>query len=184
MQNRPFEFGLLVGRFQMLHLGHQRMIDRAAECCRQVGILIGSSDESGTFRNPFSYELRKELLEKVYGSRISVSPLPDIHVGNVPAWGEYVLDTAEQAFGVRPDLFISGREERREHWFSGPGGRYLNELLIPKTLEISASDCRDALLRGDRILWESLTDPRLHPEFERLSEIVTAAKDRKETGSI
>ncbi|MBO4411520.1 MAG: adenylyltransferase/cytidyltransferase family protein, partial [Lachnospiraceae bacterium] len=70
MSEKPFRFALLVGRFQMLHLGHADMIRKALECADQVGILIGSSQESGTRTNPFSYELRAEILKKVFGEQI------------------------------------------------------------------------------------------------------------------
>ena len=184
MTERPFEFGLLVGRFQMLHLGHQDMIGKALGCCRRVGILIGSSNESGTWRNPFSYEVRKELLEKIYGGQVLTAPLPDIHVGNVPRWGEYVLEEAGKAFGRLPDLFITGKEARRESWFSGPAGTGLAELEIPKTVGISASELREMLLLGERTRWERFTDPVIHPEFDRLRALVIKAEACRETGSV
>ena len=181
---KPFRFGLLVGRFQMLHLGHEDMIDKALGCCSEVGILIGSSNESGTRQNPFTYETRKGLLQKIYGDRVIIAPLPDIHVGNVPRWGEYVLEEAEKAFGRKPDLFITGKEIRRESWFSGPAGIGLAELEIPKTVEISGSELREMLENGEKERWERFTDLRIHPEFERLREWVIEAKDKKETGSV
>ena len=110
---KPFEFALLVGRFQMLHIGHEDMIRRALGSAKKVAVLIGSSNECGTAKNPFSYELRAELLRKVFGDRILIAPLPDIHLGNVPGWGEYVLETCVKAFGRMPDLFVTGKEPRR-----------------------------------------------------------------------
>ena len=181
---KPFEFGLLVGRFQMLHLGHEDMIGKALGCCRKVGILIGSSNESGTWQNPFSYEVRKEIIEKIYGNQVVIAPLPDIHVGNVPRWGEYVLEEAEKAFGRLPDLFITGKEVRRESWFNGPTGIGLAELEIPKTIEISASELREMLLSGDEENWKKFTDEAIHSEFDRLRKLVVKAENCRETGSI
>ena len=49
---KPYNSGIIVGRFQTFHNGHKDMIDRAVELCEEVGIFIGSSQESGTFKNP------------------------------------------------------------------------------------------------------------------------------------
>ena len=85
--DKPFALGILVGRFQTLHAGHQQMIETALSLCARVGIFVGSSQESGTRKNPFPYELRRKMLENLFGDRISIYPLPDIGVGNTAAWG-------------------------------------------------------------------------------------------------
>ena len=50
---KPFALGILVGRFQVVHAGHEQMIRTAMALCDRVGIFIGSSQESGTSKNPF-----------------------------------------------------------------------------------------------------------------------------------
>ena len=115
--DKPFALGILVGRFQTLHAGHQQMIETALSLCDQVGIFVGSSQESGTQKNPFPYALRKRMLEKLFGDRVGVYPLPDIGVGNTAAWGDYVLENVMQRFGRMPDLLVSGKETRRLDWF-------------------------------------------------------------------
>lgn len=181
---KPFRLALLVGRFQMLHLGHEDMIGKALGAADEVGILIGSSNEEGTYQNPFSFEVRREILKKIYGDRVRIAPLEDIHVGNVPRWGEYVLEEAEKAFGALPDLFVTGKEPRRVSWFDGPRGEGIAELEIPKTVEISASELREMLIRGDEENWKKFTDPAIHAEFERLRTLVLKAQNNRVTGSI
>ena len=50
--SKPFSLGIMVGRFQTLHIGHEQMIRTGLELCDEVGIFIGSSQESGTEKNP------------------------------------------------------------------------------------------------------------------------------------
>ena len=87
---KPFALGILVGRFQVVHAGHEQMIRTAMALCDRVGIFIGSSQESGTSKNPFPYALRRQLLENLFGGGVEIYPLPDIGVGNTagsfPAW--------------------------------------------------------------------------------------------------
>ena len=112
-EKKPYGLGLIVGRFQGIHKGHEMMIDSALAVCGEVAVFVGSSQESGTSKNPFTYNMRREMLERLYGDRIKVFPLPDAGLGNCAAWGEYVIKNAVERTGKRPDLAVSGKEERR-----------------------------------------------------------------------
>ena len=184
MKRRPYRLGIIVGRFQIFHAGHEFMIDKAVELCENVGIFIGSSQESGTYKNPFTYETRKGLIEAVYGDKIKVFPLPDIGVGNNNKWGDYVIENVEERFDTDPDLFISGKEERRIDWFDSVKGLTISELYVPKTVEISASQMREFMIRGDDISWRRYTDPRLWDRFEDLRKEVLRSHVNQYTSSI
>ena len=182
--NKPFELGLIVGRFQTFHLGHGSVFDRALSVCRRVGVFIGSSQESGTQNNPFTYETRRDMLKRVYGDKIEIFPLPDIGVGNTAKWGSYVLDRAFDCFGRLPDLLISGREARRADWLDSERGRKIAELYLPKTVEMSATQMRRYFIEGDAESWKKYTDPALWDCFDALRGEVLASESNRETASI
>lgn len=184
MSDKRFSSGVLVGRFQTLHSGHEMMIDTAISICDEVGVFVGSSQESGTFKNPFSYELRESLLRKIYGAKIKIFPLPDLGVGNNSTWGEYVMRNIKEKMGAYPDLHISGKEGRRASWFGGVEGASMSELYIPKSIDISASEMREFFIKGDFESWKKYTNPALWSEFEKLKEIVISVKDITETASL
>ena len=69
MSNKPYKLGIVVGRFQSFHTGHENMINTAVMMCDKVLLLVGSSQESGTMKNPFTYEERKRILHKISGIR-------------------------------------------------------------------------------------------------------------------
>lgn len=181
---KPYNLGIIVGRFQSFHNGHKDMLDKALELCETLGVLIGSSQESGTNKNPFTYETRESILRKVYGDRLRICPLPDIGVGNTAKWGDYVVSTVVEVFGAPPDLMISGKEERRVDWMSGEAGRSIAELYIPKTIDISASRMRRFFVENDLESWKEYTDPRLWDSFGELRRIVLAAYENEQTSSI
>ena len=182
--DKPFALGILVGRFQTLHAGHQQMIETALSLCGQVGIFIGSSQESSTRKNPFPYELREKMLENLFGSRVSIYPLPDIGVGNTAAWGDYVLENVKARFGRLPDLLVSGKEARRLDWFDSVEGVRIAELYIPKTIEISASQMREFLLRDDRASWERYVSREIHSLYPELRALMLASQKNERTMSI
>ena len=178
---KEYKLGIIVGRFQVLHLGHTDMIQTAIELCERVGVFIGSSQESGTKKNPFDYEKRKEFLKLCFGDQIEVYPLPDIHVGNNAAWGDYVLSSAKEVLGETPDVFISGEESRRDSWFSEDE---IKEVFIPKTIEISASQMTDFLLSDDKESWVQFIHPALTDKYEEYKNAALLYKDNLSTDSL
>lgn len=181
---KPFRLGILVGRFQTLHAGHEMMVNTAITLCDRVGIFIGSSQESGTNKNPLSYEIREQLLRNVFGDAVEIFPLPDIGVGNTAAWGDYVLHNVEARFGRRPDLLVSGKETRRLDWFDSAGGEKIAELYIPKTIAISASQMRTLLERDAYEEWTHYVNPENHGMYDILRAAVLSARDNLETDSL
>ena len=181
---KAFGLGILVGRFQMIHAGHEMMLNKALELCDEVGLFVGSAQESRTNKNPLTFEEREELLRALFGDTVKVYPLPDIGVGNNCKWGEYVLENVSRRFGRLPDLLISGRESRRSGWLEGETGKGVAELYIPKTVDISATAMREFLIGGDREAWKTYTSPALWDRYGELREIVLASKDNCDTRSI
>lgn len=56
------DVGLIVGRFQIFHDGHMRLIEHAISRSKELLIVIGSHNKSLDCRNPFSSEDRKTML--------------------------------------------------------------------------------------------------------------------------
>ena len=184
MKDHPFQLGLIVGRFQTLHAGHRDMIGKACAVCDRVGVFIGSAQESGTLKNPFTYPERREMLQKVCGDRVEIEPLPDIGVGNNAKLGEYVLANARRAFGKTPDLLVSGKEARRIDWFDSAVGVTVAELYIPKTIDISAARMREFFIRDDRAAWQQYADRVLWDDYDAMRAKVLAAKENLQTDSL
>lgn len=61
---KQFDAIVFNGRFQPLHNGHVEVIRRAGELAEKVIIIVGSSHQPRTFKNPFTFEERKNLLYK------------------------------------------------------------------------------------------------------------------------
>ena len=181
---KPYKLGLVLGRFQTFHKGHKQIIDTAVKLCGEVGVFIGSAQESGTEKNPFTYEQRRSMILRSCKKGVSVYPIDDIGVGNNSAWGEYVINCVKKCCGKTPDLFVSGREARRVDWFDGIEELVLSELYIPKSIEISASDMRKMMLQNDYKEWKKYAPKALWGDFEEMRRITQQSYGNKQTKSI
>ena len=84
---------IFVGRFQPLHKGHIHAIKQALKDYDEVIIGIGSSQESGTLRNPYSYEERVRMIKEKF-PRIKVIPIPDVN--DDEKWVKQILDKVQE----------------------------------------------------------------------------------------
>lgn len=56
------DLAVVIGRFQPFHLGHEHLIQKAYEYADNVLVIIGSSYQARTIKNPFSYKERAEMI--------------------------------------------------------------------------------------------------------------------------
>lgn len=184
MATKPFSLGVVVGRFQTIHSGHEEILHKGIALCDALLILVGSAQESGTEKNPYSYELRERMLRAVFGAEPLIYPLPDIGVGNNSHWGSYVLGKTVEYVGREPDLLISGKEERRVEWFDSVQGLRIAELYLPKTDPISASQMREYLLQDEEDCWRAQSNEKLWPLYKLMRRQVLAAMGNTDTASL
>lgn len=153
MSNFKYNYGLYIGRFQPLHIGHTSVIDKMLSECETVVIAVGSAQESGTEKNPLSFDLRKLLIYSVYseyGDRVIVLPINDRKTySDDPTWGDYLLDRVYEQCGLIPDVIYEGEESVRVHWYDNYN---IPVVKVSRThLPISGTELRKAIIEGNDI---------------------------------
>ncbi len=139
---------LFVGRFQPFHLGHFFVVRDICKEFDEVIIVIGSAQESYTFRNPFTAGERIEMIGRVVQKNfkdkiIYLIPVPDILNNNL--WVTHV-ESLTPKFSV-----VFTRNPLVKKLFEVKG----YEVVEQKFYEgYSASDIRERIAKGER--WENL----------------------------
>jgi|ERR1700742_5173485 len=64
---QKYKYGVLIGRFQPMHLGHQAIINEMIADDVEPIIVLGSAGKNDE-RNPFSFLERFEIIQSVYGN--------------------------------------------------------------------------------------------------------------------
>lgn len=82
--------GLVIGRFQPLHKGHEALIKAAIEDCVDVTVGIGSSTAKPSVQDPFSLDERKAMIHAVFGDQVRIVAIPDIH--DPPNYADHVFE--------------------------------------------------------------------------------------------
>ena len=147
--------------------------------CDRLLILIGSSQECGTERNPLNINTRTKMLRTIYGDNpnIMIYALADMTNENdiCPEWGRYLLDNVDRYIYKNPEVMIYGNDESRSSWFDKKDLKNTTELIINRSeLPISATMLRQLMVEDKRKEWMEFVNPRLHKMYDELrNELMT-----------
>lgn len=177
---KPYDVGLIVGRFQHFHIGHKSLVENAYKLCDRVLILVGSAQESGTLRNPYLPSTRIDVIREIYGRDndiLQVKELNDLtNENDINAdWGRYVLKNVKSHIRKNPSLMVYGNDEFRSKWFDPNDIQDTAELVIPRSrIPISATKLREALVKDDFEYWAKFVDEKTHKMYDRLRKELLA----------
>lgn len=174
---KPYDVGLICGRFQTFHKGHEKLAETGLRLCDRLLFLVGSAQESCTERNPYNVATRIEMIKKVYPyEEVMVYALSDLTNENdiCPEWGQYLLQHVHQIIYKNPEIMIYVNDESRSGWFDKKDLKNTTELIINRAeLPISATQLRMLMLEDKREEWMTLVNPKLHSMYDRLrSELI------------
>jgi bifunctional NMN adenylyltransferase/nudix hydrolase len=94
---KKYDIAVFIGRFQPFHIGHMKVIERALAVAENVLILIGSIDTPRSYRNPFTYDERVDMIAdtfQVYRGRMQFTGIQD-YTYNDTLWIEQVQYAVE-----------------------------------------------------------------------------------------
>lgn len=172
--DKPYDTGLLVGRFQTYHVGHQSLVKTGLTLCDRLLVLVGSSQECGTERNPLDVETRIEIIRACHPTdRVMIHGLADMTDENDvrPEWGRYLLGHVDRYIYKAPELMIYGNDEARSRWFDPDDIKDTSEFIVNRgTIPVSATMLRELMVRDERREWMKWVSPKLHKFYDRIRD--------------
>jgi cytidyltransferase-like protein len=151
--------GLLVMRGQPFHVGHARTLTKAIEVCDKVVVALGSTQEFGTSKNPFTFSERKRMIKNYcldkanslngpYWENVTITGLRDIN--DAHRWPDYVLDEVHRQTGYIISTVFGGTSYDC-HWFKSKQVKIeIVDRADPSIPFVSGSMIREMLLYGDK----------------------------------
>lgn len=183
--SRSKDLTVFIGRFSPFHNGHGDVLERALNTSKAVLVLVGSSGQARTTKNPFTFEERKDMIEAFASSlgkrsQLIVLPIYD-HPYNDNAWIRGVqdaVDTAKTALvdiiGLNPTVYLTGADRDRSTWYLNAFGNFFKMDILTSTphgLDLSATQVRSILFDGTHTLGD-VRSILPSTTFERLKSFV------------
>lgn len=170
---KNYDCGLIVGRFQSLHLGHVKLIETSTQLCDRTLILIGSAQEAGTRLNPFDVLTRTKMIRQVFPNEeeVLVHSISDFEDPDKD-WGDYVLEHCKRYFFKEPDIFIYGSDRTKsDPWFTEEQMYRTSQMIVSREgIKTSGTKMRECLMGDLRIEWMNGTHPKLHKMYDELRQ--------------
>ncbi len=149
-----FDCLVFIGRFQPPHLGHLAVIHEALKRARQVIVLMGSSWQARSMRNPWHFNERRDMLRSAFDNdenvRLAVVPLLDALYNN-DVWvrdvQRKVRDIASPHGARLPRIGLIGASRGQSSYYLSLFPQW-ESVSVPLVEGISASQIRERLFRS------------------------------------
>ena len=156
-----------IGRFNPFHNGHAHVLKRALETSKLVIVLVGSSGQARSLKNPFTFDERKEMIENWHTSlnsfhhadklgALRILPIRD-YPYNDALWIRQVQSSVKKCMttfcktmgGILTDVAITGSNRDESTWYLNAFPQWRQTLLKPhridNSMNVSATDVRNWL---------------------------------------
>jgi bifunctional NMN adenylyltransferase/nudix hydrolase len=177
---KKYDTLVLIGRFQPLHSAHLEIIKRATALCDQLVIIVGSANQPRTYKNPFSFAERRQMIyEATRGLAMEVvieSNTDTIY--NDQAWAVRVQGIVRKHAAGKGRVGIIGHKKDDSSFYLDmfPQWGYENVELVEF---LSAVDIRDLYFKRDvnmkfikgvvpETTLEALEQFRTTPDYEQI----------------
>ncbi len=170
--------GVFVGRFQPFHKGHLRAVKDILGKVDELVIVVGSSQYSHTFDNPFTTGERITMIrrameeEGVSLAKYWTVPVPDVHVHMI--W-------VAQVVGYTPRFDVVYTNEPLTRRLFIEAGYNVKPVPFHKRKIYSSTEIRERMLSGED--WEELV-PESVAEFIKEIDGVERLQDLAKTDKI
>lgn len=167
------EVTVYIGRFSPFHLGHAHVLRQALQTSELVVVLVGSSGQSRSLKNPFTFAEREKMIMrwfdseglKAAGHKIAVRALRD-YPYNDTLWTRSVQDKVKKAMNdVDPSLkevHITGSDRDESTWYLNAFPQYAQALQpayrTSNVTNVSATEVRKWMFEGSTFAERYSTD--------------------------
>jgi bifunctional NMN adenylyltransferase/nudix hydrolase len=148
---------VFIGRFQPLHKGHEAIISEALKQAREVVVVVGSSFEARSIRNPFSFEERRDMIRAVFPqNNLHIVPVLDYPYDD-NKWVAAVQSAVHAAVPNAKNIGLIGHSKDHTSF-------YLNifpmwgSVSVPNINSINATDIREKFLEDGAIAYKRIDE--------------------------
>lgn len=163
-----FDCLVFIGRFQPPHLGHLAIIREALKQARQVIVMVGSSWQARSLRNPWHFNERQAMIRSAFDEaenrRLEITPLLDA-LYNDDVWvrdvQRKVRDLATPANARLPRIGLIGASRGQSSYYLSLFPQW-ESVSVPLVEGISASQIRERLFRSPDATGDYLSTGAFH----------------------
>lgn len=176
MKEYNFENGVIVGRFEPLHIGHQKLIEIALSNCKTVLVFI-TTNITKDKNNPFDFSYKSYLFKKIYSYEIKNERIIlENFVNNIEfnhTYGKALLEKSNNILNDKINCIIYGSDKDISKCFCKSDINDLSQIKINRNIiKTSSTLVRKLLLKKDINRLKEVLDVKLYGEIDKMINIV------------
>lgn len=164
--------GVLLGRFQPFHKGHLFLVNEALKQVDSLLIVLGSSQESRTVKNPWTVDERIAMIRAACPEApLTFVGMRDSEGVDETPWFQAVEAAALRVAQGRPIILFGHTKDDSSYYLQGfPRWPYVE---LPDFKGLNATDIRQAYFNTGKVVEDALPPPvafflKTHPPFHTL----------------
>lgn len=140
--------GVLIGRFQPFHNGHEYLVQHALSHAEHLLIIVGSCFAARNLRNPWTLAEREQMIRSTLTdkqqARVTIAGIPDVFYCDGD-WAGHVRHAVERHTADRTEVVLFGHTKDASSYYLAlfPEWRYEE---LPNYAGLSATPIREELL--------------------------------------
>jgi len=196
MSDKRYDYVSFICRAEPFHVGHKEVIDKALELADTVIILVGSSNQPRTIKNPFTFDERKKMILNSYGfgalgainsnfQRLHIVPLRDQKY-NEQSWASSVQSIVQSEvtklgwsdYPKRGALIGHVKDESSYYLQMFPQWDLIEHAINE---EVNATDIRKIYFESNIRYLRDVVTPEVYQfleNFSRTADYATLAKEQ------
>jgi bifunctional NMN adenylyltransferase/nudix hydrolase len=195
MKVKPYRSAVVIGRFQIFHNAHKKLLNEAFTKADHVIVVLGSHRAALNIKNPFTVSEREEMIRRVYPDMdIDFVVVPDRYYNDLLWVQEVMCKVREKSTGSNTETCLCGYYKDSSSYYLD----YFRDVWAFEThvskMKISSTDIRTQYYQPNenrswkknipREVAEYLSDYKNHDRTNRYShfveehEYITAYKKR------
>ena len=164
----------MVGRFQHIHKGHEKLINEGLKLC-DTFLILYISNKKKDINNPFSDEYKLNLINIIYEKEITSKRLIvkciDNNLKYDHTYGEYIIKYIQKEFKMFPNLVVYGSDKDITKCFSNEIINNINQVKVDRNkINISATKLRKYIIEDDYENWKKYVNKKIYKEYIKLKE--------------
>lgn len=148
--SKQYETLMFIGRFQPLHNAHLEIIKRTTALTRQLVIVAGSAGQPRTYKNPFTFSERAEMIKAATrGLNVSIYVEPNTDtIYNDQAWAVRIqgIHSKYRCLGTHDGIIGHKKDGSSFYLDMFPQWDYIN---VEQIEPLGATDIRDLYFKQD-----------------------------------
>ena len=195
----PFKYDVIcfIGRFEPWHIGHDEVARRALTLAKRVVILVGSSFQARTIKNPWRYHERVQMIsahlesiedpifrEQNSKQRVRFAPVRD-NLYNDQAWAMGVQNAVSEVIDSigfeNPKIGIIGHSKDETSYYLKMFPQWGTPIEHELNEKVNATDLRELLFEGLNTRYlQSLLPPAVYEfikDFTKTGDYATLVEE-------